>query len=101
MNSGSLHGLSLLAAGGTVEERRPASLGADDRDRTQAGAFFAFTAPELPYDRHDPEQQKRLLGNAFSGLGWEVPRLLASPHQTPDLHFRPCNPSPDPDVMSA
>ncbi|MEE1754716.1 FAD-dependent monooxygenase [Streptomyces sp. SP18CS02] len=66
---------------------RLAAVGADHRDPALAGAFFVFAAPELAYDRHDPEQQKRLIGSAFSGLGWEVPRLLASLHRTPDLYF--------------
>ncbi|TJZ54074.1 FAD-dependent oxidoreductase [Streptomyces piniterrae] len=66
---------------------RFASIGADHRDSARAGAFFVFAAPELSYDRHDPEQQKKLIVDAFSGLGWEVPRLLASLHQAPDLYF--------------
>ncbi|MEV7490110.1 FAD-dependent monooxygenase [Streptomyces anulatus] len=66
---------------------RLASVGVGHRDPARAGAFFVFAAPELTYDRHDPEQQKRLIDNAFSGLGWEVPRLLASLHQAPDLYF--------------
>ncbi|MFC8076667.1 FAD-dependent monooxygenase [Streptomyces sp. NPDC057307] len=66
---------------------RLASVGADHRDPAQAGAFFAFASPELSYDRHDLDQQKRLIDDAFSGLGWEVPRLLASLHQAPDLYF--------------
>ncbi|MEU1128368.1 FAD-dependent monooxygenase [Streptomyces sp. NPDC005900] len=66
---------------------RFASVGADHRDPAQAGAFFVFAAPELSYDRHDPEQQKRLIDKAFSGLGWEVPRLLSTLHQAPDLYF--------------
>ncbi|MFF3679706.1 FAD-dependent monooxygenase [Streptomyces sp. NPDC002120] len=66
---------------------RLASIGADHRDSTRAGAFFVFAAPELSYDRHDPEQQKKLIVDAFSGLGWEVPRLLASLLQAPDLYF--------------
>ncbi|MEV7444439.1 FAD-dependent monooxygenase [Streptomyces sp. NPDC091204] len=66
---------------------RLASIGADHRDSTRAGAFFVFAAPELSYDRHDPEQQKKLLVDAFSGLGWEVPRLLASLLRAPDLYF--------------
>ncbi|MEV0027244.1 FAD-dependent monooxygenase [Streptomyces atroolivaceus] len=66
---------------------RFASVGADHRDPAQAGAFFVFAAPELSYDRHDPEQQKRLIDKAFSGLGWEVPRLLSTLYQAPDLYF--------------
>lgn len=66
---------------------RLASVGADHRDPARAGAFFVFAAPELTYDRHDPEQQKRLIEDAFSGLGWEVPRLLASLREAPELYF--------------
>lgn len=66
---------------------RLASIGADHRDSTRTRAFFVFAAPELSYDRHDPEQQKKLIANAFSGLGGEVPRLLASLLQAPDLYF--------------
>ncbi|MFB6573066.1 MULTISPECIES: FAD-dependent monooxygenase [Streptomyces] len=66
---------------------RLASVGADHRDPARAGAFFLFASPELSYDRHDPEQQKELIADAFSGLGWEVPRLLASLDQAPDLYF--------------
>ncbi|WP_405675025.1 FAD-dependent monooxygenase [Streptomyces sp. NBC_01511] len=66
---------------------RLASAGADHRDPARAGAFFAFASPELSYDRHDLDRQKQLIDNAFSGLGWEVPHLLASLHQAPDLYF--------------
>ncbi|WP_283134623.1 FAD-dependent monooxygenase [Rhizohabitans arisaemae] len=66
---------------------RLASVGADHRDAARAGAFFVFAAPELPYDRHNPEQAKRLIVDAFSGLGWEVPRLLDSLHPASDLYF--------------
>ncbi|WP_328908184.1 FAD-dependent monooxygenase [Streptomyces sp. NBC_00234] len=63
------------------------SVGADHRNPAQAGAFVVFAASELSYDRHDVEQQKCLIGNAFSGLGWEVPRLLGTLPQAPDLYF--------------
>ncbi|NBE53666.1 FAD-dependent monooxygenase [Streptomyces boluensis] len=66
---------------------RLASVGVDHRDPSRAGAFFVFASPELTYDRHDPDQQKRLLVEAFSDLGWEVPRLLASLAPAPDLYF--------------
>ncbi|MFH9982965.1 hypothetical protein ACH4ND_27740 [Streptomyces sp. NPDC017179] len=46
-----------------------------------------FAAHELSYDRRDPEQRKRLIADAFSGLGWEVPRLLGTLDQAPDLYF--------------
>jgi 2-polyprenyl-6-methoxyphenol hydroxylase-like FAD-dependent oxidoreductase len=66
---------------------RLASVGGDHRDAAKAGAFFVFAAPQLTYDRHDPEQQKTLIAKAFAGLGWEVPRLLDSLRQAPEMYF--------------
>jgi len=66
---------------------RLASVAADPRDPARAGAFFVFAAPRLDYDRHDPEQQKALIADAFAGLGWEVPRLLDSLRLAPELYF--------------
>ncbi|MFB7475137.1 FAD-dependent monooxygenase [Kitasatospora sp. NPDC056184] len=66
---------------------RLASVGADHRDATRAGAFFVFASAELRYDRHDTAQQKALVRDAFAGLGWEVPRLLESLDQAPELYF--------------
>ncbi|WP_113700052.1 FAD-dependent monooxygenase [Nonomuraea lactucae] len=66
---------------------RLASIGADARDPGRASAFVVFAAPELSYDRHDVDQQKRLIVDAFRGLGWEVPRLLDSLREAPDLYF--------------
>ncbi len=66
---------------------RLAAVGADHRAPTRAGAFFVFASPELRYDRHDVAQQKKLIQDAFAGLGWEVPRLLESLQQVPELYF--------------
>lgn len=66
---------------------RLASVAADPRDPERAGAFFVFAAPRLEYQRHDLEQQKALIADAFAGLGWEVPRLLDSLRQAPELYF--------------
>ncbi|MFE9121468.1 FAD-dependent monooxygenase [Streptomyces sp. NPDC007172] len=66
---------------------RLAAVGADHRDPTRAGAFFVFASTELRYDRHDVAQQKKLIRDAFAGLGWEVPRLLESLGQVPELYF--------------
>jgi 2-polyprenyl-6-methoxyphenol hydroxylase-like FAD-dependent oxidoreductase len=46
-----------------------------------------FASPPLAYDRHDLDQQRRLLSVAFAGEGWEVPRLLEAMWQAPDLYF--------------
>lgn len=66
---------------------RLAAVGADHRDRSRAGAFLLFAAPELRYDRHDQDQQKALIADAFADLGWEVPRLLESLREAPELYF--------------
>ncbi|MEV8020313.1 FAD-dependent monooxygenase [Streptomyces sp. NPDC086554] len=65
---------------------RFAAVGSDHRDTPKAGAFFVFASPQLTY-RSDPERQKALIADAFSGLGWEVPRLLDSLRQAPELYF--------------
>jgi 2-polyprenyl-6-methoxyphenol hydroxylase-like FAD-dependent oxidoreductase len=53
----------------------------------EARALFFFAAPPLAYDRHDLDQQRRLLADAFAGVGWEVPRLLAAMWKAPDFYF--------------
>ncbi|MGR7002047.1 FAD-dependent monooxygenase [Yinghuangia aomiensis] len=63
------------------------SVGADHRDPARAGAFAVFASPPLRYDRHDPDRHKQLIADAFAGLGWEVPRLIATLEQAPDLYF--------------
>ncbi|MBB5938542.1 FAD-dependent monooxygenase [Streptomyces zagrosensis] len=66
---------------------RLASVGADHRDPAKAGAFFVFAASQLTYDRHAPKQQKALVTTAFADVGWEVPRLLDSMQQAPEMYF--------------
>ncbi|WP_418960717.1 FAD-dependent monooxygenase [Streptomyces tritici] len=66
---------------------RLASVGVDHRDPARAGAFFVFASPQVAYDRHDQERQKALVAEAFDGLGWEVPGLLDSLRQAPELYF--------------
>ncbi|QPP08890.1 FAD-dependent oxidoreductase [Streptomyces bathyalis] len=66
---------------------RMASVGADHRHRGRAGAMFMFASPRLDLDRRDTGQHKRLVDEAFSGMGWEVPRLLRSLDEAPELYF--------------
>ncbi|MDH6139677.1 MULTISPECIES: FAD-dependent monooxygenase [Kitasatospora] len=66
---------------------RLASIGAGRRDPQTAGAFAVFASPRLDYDRHDLDQQKALITQAFTGLGWEVPRMLESLHTAEELYF--------------
>lgn len=80
------HGLPVGAVGLNVPGRLM-SVGAAHRDPARAGAFCLFASPELRYDRHDPAQQKALVRDAFTGLGWRVPQLLESLDAAPELYF--------------
>ncbi|MEU4442207.1 FAD-dependent monooxygenase [Actinosynnema sp. NPDC050801] len=51
------------------------------------GAFAAFRSPRLEYDRRDVAGQRALLVDAFGGLGWKTPRLLAALEHTSELYF--------------
>jgi 2-polyprenyl-6-methoxyphenol hydroxylase-like FAD-dependent oxidoreductase len=43
----------------------------------KASAFFVSSSRELDYDRTDIERQRELLIDAYRGVGWQVPDLLA------------------------
>ncbi len=82
--------LGLRAADGSLSYNVPgrmASVGGDFRDQAQAVAYFMFASPRLEYDRHDLDQQRRILHAAFDGLGWHVPRLLAGLDEVTDFYF--------------
>ncbi|GAB3848376.1 Rossmann-fold NAD(P)-binding domain-containing protein [Dactylosporangium cerinum] len=66
---------------------RMASVGGDHRDPSRAGAFVVFAAPRIDYDRHDQDQQRDIIRARFTGMGWEVPRLLAALDGATDLYF--------------
>jgi 2-polyprenyl-6-methoxyphenol hydroxylase-like FAD-dependent oxidoreductase len=63
------------------------SVGGDHRDPARAMAFAVWASPRLDYDRHDLEQQRRIVHDVFGGLGWEAPRLLAGLDSAPELYF--------------
>ncbi|MFD5091495.1 FAD-dependent monooxygenase [Amycolatopsis thailandensis] len=46
------------------------------RNNTEARGMLGFQSPELDFDRHDLDQQRKLISDRFLGQGWEVPRLL-------------------------
>jgi 2-polyprenyl-6-methoxyphenol hydroxylase-like FAD-dependent oxidoreductase len=53
----------------------------------KADAVFMFRSPELSYDYHDADQQKKLLTDAFAGEGWQVPVLLDAVRAAEDPYF--------------
>ncbi|MEV7612731.1 FAD-dependent monooxygenase [Streptomyces sp. NPDC089799] len=82
--------LGLVFGEGSVGLNAPgrlASAGTDHRHPGRARAFFLFAAPEPGHARQDLHRQKALLAEAFAGLGWEVPRLLRSLEDAPEVYF--------------
>jgi 2-polyprenyl-6-methoxyphenol hydroxylase-like FAD-dependent oxidoreductase len=57
----------------------------------KADAVFMFRSPELRYDYHDLDQQKKLLTDAFAGECWQVPALLDAVNAADDLYFDSVN----------
>ena len=57
------------------------------RNNTEAKASFYFTSPPLTYGRHDTQQQKELVRQAFTNEGWEVPKLLEAMKPANDFYF--------------
>lgn len=56
-------------------------------DPAVAGVGFVWKSGPLDYDRHDLDQQKMLVQDAFAGMGWAVPELLSEMRRSPDLYF--------------
>jgi 2-polyprenyl-6-methoxyphenol hydroxylase-like FAD-dependent oxidoreductase len=48
---------------------------------------LTMAAPRLDYDRRDISAQKRLVRDAFTGLGWETDRFLAGLDAADDFYF--------------
>jgi 2-polyprenyl-6-methoxyphenol hydroxylase-like FAD-dependent oxidoreductase len=42
----------------------------------KAPNMYVFASQQLDYDRDNVAQQKRIVAEAFAGVGWQVPRLL-------------------------
>ncbi|WP_033441529.1 FAD-dependent monooxygenase [Saccharothrix sp. NRRL B-16314] len=72
---------------GSLNHNVPGRLVSTSGTGDRASAFVAFRSPRLEYDRRDQGQQRRLITEAFGGLGWETPRLLASLARTTEMYF--------------
>jgi 2-polyprenyl-6-methoxyphenol hydroxylase-like FAD-dependent oxidoreductase len=57
------------------------------RGNREARAVFFFASEPLDYDHRDRGQQQEILAAAFSGAGWEVPRLLTAMHAAQDFYL--------------
>ncbi|MEV5594953.1 FAD-dependent monooxygenase [Streptomyces sp. NPDC052496] len=52
-----------------------------------AKAWLSFRSPRLDYDHRDADAQRRLLADAYEGVGWQVPRLLEASRTAADFYF--------------
>jgi 2-polyprenyl-6-methoxyphenol hydroxylase-like FAD-dependent oxidoreductase len=69
----------------------PGKLAGVYRYHGKADAIFMFRSPELSYDYHDLDQQKKLLTDAYAGEGWQVPALLDAVRAAEDLYLDSVN----------
>lgn len=64
-----------------------ASVRADPREPTQAGAFCIFASPRLDYRGQDLAWQKGTITAALAAMRWHVPYLLDGLRDAPELYF--------------
>lgn len=57
------------------------------RGTSEANVGFWFARDDLSYDRHDVQRLKEILREVYSGIGWEVPKLLEAMEDAEDLYF--------------
>ncbi|HEY4216686.1 MAG TPA: FAD-dependent monooxygenase [Gemmatimonadaceae bacterium] len=53
----------------------------------EARAIFYFASRPLSYDRHDAAEQKRIVAEAFAGMGWKTPHLVDAMQSATDFYF--------------
>ncbi len=58
-----------------------------DGSRDRAGALMVFASERLEYDRRDLAHQKKILADAYAGLGWETPKVLQALESAEDVYF--------------
>jgi len=69
------------APGGVNASMRPS------HDPSTAKAGLTFQSAPLTYDRHDTDQQRRILIERFAGAGWHCDALLAAAQHADDFYF--------------
>jgi 2-polyprenyl-6-methoxyphenol hydroxylase-like FAD-dependent oxidoreductase len=69
------------------EPGRMASYAADPREPDRLVALMIFSSPRLYYDWHDIEQQKKLVSEAMTGVGWHTQKLLSTLGDAKELYF--------------
>jgi 2-polyprenyl-6-methoxyphenol hydroxylase-like FAD-dependent oxidoreductase len=69
------------APGGLNASMRPS------HDPSVAKAGLAFRSEPLAYDRRDLDQQRKLLADRFTGVGWHAPELVSAAGVADDFYF--------------
>jgi 2-polyprenyl-6-methoxyphenol hydroxylase-like FAD-dependent oxidoreductase len=64
-----------------------ASVSPDRRDPKLAQTLFVFKSPVLSYNRRDLDEQKAIVRDQFTGVGWRVPELLEALPSATELYF--------------
>ncbi|GAA2214065.1 FAD-dependent monooxygenase [Nonomuraea monospora] len=57
------------------------------RQDSNAKALFMWSSPPVDYDHRDVAGQKKLVTQAMSGVGWQVPALLEAMRDADDFYF--------------
>jgi 2-polyprenyl-6-methoxyphenol hydroxylase-like FAD-dependent oxidoreductase len=53
----------------------------------KAPTMYVFASQQLDYDRDNVVQQKRIVAEAFAGVGWQVPGLLQALPDAPEFYL--------------
>ncbi|HEU4422169.1 MAG TPA: FAD-dependent monooxygenase [Pilimelia sp.] len=53
----------------------------------KAPELFVFASPPLQFDRYNIDEQKQILRQAFIGIGWKVPEMLARLGDAPEFYL--------------
>ncbi len=78
------HGMVMVNAPGRMLAVHPS--------RGRPLAIFTFRGPRVVgYDRHDSAQHKRLVAEAYAGMGWRAPELVDAYRNHPAPFFDPLN----------
>ncbi|MEU4831228.1 FAD-dependent monooxygenase [Streptosporangium sp. NPDC023615] len=73
-----------LGAGMYNEPGRMAALGGP-----KAPVFLVFASGRLDYDRYDTQRHRGILTDAYRGMGWRVPEIVAALPEARDVHLDP------------
>ncbi|WP_344934763.1 FAD-dependent monooxygenase [Sphaerisporangium flaviroseum] len=52
-----------------------------------AAAFFVFASPQLDFDRYDTEEMKRIVIDAYAGMGWRTSTVIEMVRHAHDFYL--------------